>query len=231
MKVGVLLSGCGVYDGSEIQETAFTLLALARLKVEAVCLAPDAEQLHAVNHLNGEEMPQNRNMLVEAARIARGAIKSVADASSSELDALAIPGGFGAAKNLTGWASSGPDGDILPEVKKLIKDMVEAGKPIAAMCMAPVVVAKALEGSGRKAKLTVGTTAAPSPYDIGAISAGLSKTGAEPVMCGVDGIVTDEANKIVTSPCYMMEATVDQVHDGVEKACKKLIELARAGRK
>ena len=225
MKVGVLLSGCGVYDGAEIQESVFTLLALAKRKVDVVIMAPDIEKHHVINHTSGDEMQENRNVLVESARIARGNIKSLDEVSASDLDAMAIPGGFGAAKNFTKWAFSGPDGDILLNVKKIILDMVQAGKPVAAMCMAPVVVAKALEGSGRKAKLTVGTTEAPSPYEIGAISEGMAKIGANPQMCGVNGIVVDEANKIVTSPCYMMEASIIQIHDGIDKTCAKLLEM------
>jgi len=225
MKVGVLLSGCGVYDGAEIQESVFTLLALAKRKADVVIMAPDIEKHHIINHTSGDEMQEKRNVLIESARIARGNIKSLDEVSASDLDALAMPGGFGAAKNFTKWAFSGPDGDILPNVKKIVLDMIHAGKPVAAMCMAPVVVAKALEGSGRKAKLTVGTTEAASPYEIGAISEGMAKIGTDPQMCGVEGIVVDEANKIVTSPCYMMEASIIQIHDGIDKTCAKLLEM------
>lgn len=225
-KIGVILSGCGVYDGSEIHEATLTLLALDRAGVEYICMAPNVEQHHVVNHITGDEMDEKRNVLVESARIARGEIKDIAHVKVADIDGLAIPGGFGAAKNLTKWAFSGPEGDINPEVKRLINETVEAGKPIAAMCMGPTVVAKALEGSSTTAHLTVGTTEASSPYDIAAVSGGMEQAGAIAEMRTVDNIAIDEANKIVTAPCYMMEASISEINEGIEKAVKQLVEWA-----
>ncbi|ALG67051.1 isoprenoid biosynthesis glyoxalase ElbB [Beggiatoa leptomitoformis] len=227
MKIGVLLSGCGVYDGSEIHEAVLTLLALDRLGVTVQCIAPDSEQYHVINHLNGAEMVEKRNVLVEAARIARGHIQALQLVNSTDLDGLILAGGFGAAKNLSQWAFAGADGHVLPAVQQLIVEMVQAKKPIAALCIAPVVVAKALQGSGITTTLTVGTTEASSPYDIAGISAGLNSAGAEAVMMTVDGIVIDKVNKIITSPCYMMEASIAQVFIGIEKTCKALVEMIR----
>ncbi|GIV33804.1 MAG: glyoxalase [Chitinophagales bacterium] len=223
-KVAVLLSGCGVYDGSEIHEAVLTLLSLDEAGAEYQCIAPDIEQHHVVNHLTGEEMAEKRNVLVEAARIARGNIKPLHMVKADDYDALIMPGGFGSAKNLTGWAFSGPDGEIHPEVKRFIQDMVKTHKPVVALCMSPVVIAKALEGSGIQARLTVGTTAQKSPYDIAAVSSGLNKTGAVAEMAAVDEIVVDEKNKIITTPCYMMEAGIRQIYDGIRKAVSRLME-------
>ena len=147
MKIGVLLSGCGVYDGAEIQEAVLTLLAIEEIDAEAICISIDKEQYHVVNHLNGQEMDESRNMLIESARIARGNIQDINNIDPADIDALVIPGGFGSAKNFTKWAFSGPEGDILPEVKLLLVNMINIGKPIAALCVSPVVMAKALEGS------------------------------------------------------------------------------------
>jgi len=226
MKIGVLLSGNGVFDGSEIQEAVFTLLAIDENKAEALCFAPDIVHHHVLNHMTGEEMNETRNVLVESARIARGDIKDLKGISADDLDALVIPGGFGAAKNLTKWAFRGPDGEILPDVKRIINEMVLSSKPVCGLCMGPTVIAKALEGSDIKAVLTVGTTAAPSPYEIDAISAGMEKTGATAVMKDVSEIMVDEANKIVTAPCYMMEATISQIRDNVKMAVDKTIQMA-----
>jgi enhancing lycopene biosynthesis protein 2 len=225
MKIGVLLSGNGVFDGSEIQEAVFTLLAIDENKAEAVCFAPDIDHHHVLNHMTGEEMKETRNVLVESARIARGDIKDLKGVSAADLDALVIPGGFGAAKNLTKWAFQGPDGDILPDVKRIINEMVLSSKPVCGLCMGPTVIAKALEGSGIKAVLTVGTTEAPSPYEIDAISAGMEKTGATAVMKDVSEIMVDDANKIITAPCYMMEATISQIRDNVKMAVDKTIQM------
>lgn len=224
-KIGVILSGCGVYDGSEIHEAVFTLLSIDEYGAEAVCFAPDMEQHHVINHLTGEEMPEKRNVLVEAARIARGDIQPLSRFNASELDGLVIPGGFGAAKNLTTWAFSGPDGEIHPEVKAAIVAMVAAGKPVAGLCMGPTVIAKALENSDIKAVLTVGSTSAPSPYDIAAISAGMEKAGAIAEQHTVSEIAVDQEYKIITAPCYMMEASISQVRDNIRQAVDKLFDF------
>ncbi len=225
MKIGVLLSGNGVFDGSEIQEAVFSLLAIDENNADAVCFAPNIDQHHVLNHITGDEMNESRNVLVESARIARGNIQDLKEISSDNIDALVLPGGFGAAKNLTKWAFEGPDGDIQPDVKRIILEMVHHRKPVCGLCMGPTVIAKALEGSGVKANLTVGTTEAPSPYEIDAISAGMEKTGATAIMKEVTEIMVDESNKIVTAPCYMMEATVSQIRNNIKMAIDKTIQL------
>lgn len=227
MKIGVLLSGCGVYDGSEIHEAVCTLLAIARVGGEAICIAPDVAQRHVIDHTKGVEAPETRNVLVESARIARGAIRSLSEVTAADFDGLALPGGFGVAKNLCSWAFDGPGGTINPEVQRIILEMVRAGKPIAALCMAPAVVALALKGSEFHPKLTVGTTDAPSPYPIADITEGLKATGAQGVYCGVDAIVVDEALKIISSPCYMMEVGILEVQAGAERAIERLARFVR----
>jgi len=225
MKIGVIFSGSGVFDGTEIHEGVFTLLSIKKVGAEAICFAPDVEQHHVVNHITGEEMNESRNVLVESARIARGEIQSLDTFDASQLDALVLPGGFGAAKNLTKWAFSGPDGEINAQVKNAIVSMVTAGKPIAGLCMGPTVIAKALEGSGISATLTVGTTETESPYEIDAISQGMEKAGAQVVMKSVEEISVDTENKIVTAPCYMMEADILQVRNNIQKAVEALVKL------
>ncbi|MGH1334643.1 MAG: isoprenoid biosynthesis glyoxalase ElbB [Aureispira sp.] len=225
MKIAVLLAGSGVYDGSEIHEAVFTLLALEEFGVEAVCIAPNEPQHHVVNHLTGEEMEEERNVLVEAARIARGAVHDLATIQVDDFDGLVIPGGFGAAKNLNKWALEGPAGAIKPAVQQLIIDFVKAGKPLAGLCMGPTVIAKALQGAGIFASLTVGTTEAPSPYDIEGISQGMGDIGAMITMATVEEVIVDYTNKIVTAPCYMMEATILQVRENIAMAIGELIAL------
>lgn len=224
-KIGVLLHGSGVFDGSEIHESVFTLLAIAEAGAEAVCFAPNVNQHHVLNHTTGEEMPEIRNVLVESARIARGNIKDIVDIQASELDGLVMPGGFGTAKNITKWAFEGPDGPILESVKNLIVELVAQGKPIAGLCMSPTTIAKALEGTAYHAHLTVGTTNEASPYEIAAISAGMESIGQVAEMASVREIVVDEKLKIVTAPCYMMEANIVEVRDNIKRAVDALIAL------
>jgi enhancing lycopene biosynthesis protein 2 len=226
MKIGVLLSGCGVYDGAEIQEAVFTLLAIDEIGAEAVCISIDKPQHHVVNHITGEAMPEVRNMLIESARIARGSILSINDVQPGDLDALVIPGGFGSAKNFTDWAFNGPDGTILPEVKLLLVNLFNIGKPIAALCVSPVVLAKALEGSAIQAEVTIGSTRDASPYDIESFSEGLRKTGLKTSMKNTREIQVDSANKIVTAPCYMMDATISEVRKNIRAAIEALRDLA-----
>lgn len=225
MKIGVLLSGNGVFDGSEIQEAVFTLLAIDRRGGEIVAMAPSIDQHHVLNHLTGDEMDETRNVLVESARIARGNIRDLSTVTAADIDALAIPGGFGAAKNLTKWAFSGPNGDIDPQVKCIIQEMWKAGKPIAGMCMGPTVIAKALAGLNAHEHLTVGSTEEPSPYDIAAISAGMNAAGAVSEMKTIQEILVDEKNKIVTAPCYMMDATITEVYMNIEETIEALFDM------
>jgi len=224
MKFGILLSGCGVYDGAEIQEAVLAMLAVKEIGADYVCIGIDSPQHHVINHTNGSEMNESRNMLIEGARIARGNILNINDVEPADIDALIIPGGFGSAKNLTKWAFEGPDGAILPEVKLLIVNLVNIGKPIAALCVSPIVIAKALEGSVHSS-LTLGTDQEASPYDIKAFNAGLEKTGVEAVMKSVREILIDEKNKIVTAPCYMMETDILEVRKNIRLAVEAVRDL------
>lgn len=222
IKVAVLLSGAGVYDGSELQESVLTLLSLSQRGIAYQCTAPNIEQHHVVNHTNGEEMDEKRNVLIESARIARGNIVPVAELDSNDYDALVIPGGFGAAKNLSKWAFKGPDGEVENSVKNCIQSFYEKKKPIVAMCMGPTTVAKALSPMTNGEVLTVGTTEEKSPYDIKGISEGIESLGAKVEMKTVEEVTVDSINKIISTPCYMMEAEVHQIYTGIEKAIDEL---------
>lgn len=226
MNFGILLSGSGVYDGAEIQEAVLSMLAVSESGDTYTCIGVNTDQFHVINHLTGEPMNESRNMLVEAARIARGNIISIQDVQPADLDGLIIPGGFGSAKNFTKWAFEGPEGSILPEVKLLLVNLVNIGKPIAALCVSPVVLAKALEGSDIHPSLTLGTTSESSPYDIEAFSQGLEKTGATAAYKTVKEIHVDPTNKIITAPCYMMDANISDVWKNIHMAVSELKKMA-----
>jgi enhancing lycopene biosynthesis protein 2 len=216
-KVGVILSGCGVYDGSEIHEAVITLLALDRRDVDVVVCAPDVDQMHVVNHLTGQAaVGERRNVLVESARIARGAIRDVAGVSAKELDALMLPGGFGAAKNLCDFAVRGPACEVHPEVERLVREVHEAGKPIAAICIAPAVLAKVL--GDEHPELTIGTDAETA--------GALEKLGVRHVECPVTERVVDRERKLITSPAYMLATRISEVEAGVEKTVDELLAMA-----
>ena len=214
-KVGVLLSGCGVFDGSEIHEAVLTLLYLDQQGAETICLAPDIPQAHVLNHITQQEMNETRNVLVESARIARGAIRNIKDIKADDIDALILPGGFGAAKNLSDFAFKGPGGEVNPDVKKLLGDMIKAGKPVGALCIAPATVAMALKEF--KPELTIGS-------DEGTIGA-LNALGVKHTICGVDEIAVDAKNNIVTTPAYMLGPGIKDVAQGIEKVVKQIMSM------
>jgi len=214
-KVGVLLSGCGVFDGAEIHEAVLTLLTLDRAGAEIICMAPDIDQLHVVNHITQEVTGEKRNVLVESARIARGEIRNLKDVSASDLDALIMPGGLGAAKNLSDFAIKGTDASVHPEVKRILQEMVSIGKPIGAICIAPATLTKAL--SDKKPEVTIGN----DQQTASAIEAmgGTHKT------CTVDMIHIDQKNKIVTTPAYMLGPGVKDVAVGIEKLVNQIMSM------
>ncbi|KGO32934.1 MAG: isoprenoid biosynthesis glyoxalase ElbB [Desulfoprunum sp.] len=215
-KVGVLLSGCGVFDGAEIHEAVLTLLYLDQQGAKAVCMAPDIDQAHVVNHLTNAEMAETRNVLVESARICRGEIRNLAEVTADDIDALIVPGGFGAAKNLSEFASKGPAGAVNSQVQRILEELIEAGKPIGALCIAPATVGMALKEKGPL--MTVGK-------DENVIGA-LTTIGVKHRLCAVDDITVDEAHKIVTTPAYMIGPGIRDVSMGIEKLVKKVLALA-----
>jgi enhancing lycopene biosynthesis protein 2 len=223
MKIGVLLSGCGVYDGAEIQEAVLTLLEIERMGAEAICIGINDMQYHVVNHLTGEIQNQQRNMLDEAARIARGNIVNIDQIVPADIDALVIPGGFGSAKNLSNWAFNGPDGSLRSDVKLLLVNLYNVGKPIVALCVSPILLALALPNL--ELKLTMGHTTDPSPYQIQEFNDGIASLGASPTNVQLGEALVDFQNRIITAPCYMMDATILQIQENIHNALKALREL------
>lgn len=214
-KIAVVLSGCGVFDGAEIHEATLTLFAIASNGAEYEIFAPDVDQHHVVNHLTGDEMKETRNVLVEAARIARGKIKPLSAFQAADFDGLIFPGGFGVAKNLSDWAFKGPDSSLLPEVSNAINAMVESGKPVGALCISPVLLAKTLDG----ARITIGSDADTA--------AAVQSAGAEHVETTHGEVVVDEKYNIVTTPCYMLDATIVQIADGADNVVKAMLRLMK----
>jgi len=213
MKFAVVLSGSGVYDGTEIHEATLTMLAINKLKSSYQCFAPDVDQHHVINHITGDEMQENRNVLVESARIARGKIKPLSEFKAVDYDALIFPGGFGAAKNLSTLAFKGADCSVNTDVEKAVIDMVEHKKPIGALCIAPAVIARILKG----ANVTIGNDEAT----IGTIET----MGGKHQVKGHGEVTIDENYKLVTTPCYMLDASISQIAEGAENVVKTIIEL------
>ena len=217
-KVGVLLAGCGVMDGSEIHEATLTLYFLDKMGAETICMAPDKEQADVVDHKAGAPAAEKRNVLVEAARIARGKIRDLKSVKADELDALIIPGGFGAAKNLCTFAGEGAECKVDEGVAGLLRSMHAQKKPIGALCIAPAVLAR-LFGPDHHVELTIGT-------DRGTAAA-LESMGARHRQASVSEIVVDEKNRVVTTPCYMTARGIAEVGAGAEKVVARILEMAR----
>jgi len=212
-KIAIVLSGCGVYDGAEIHEAVLTMLAASKMGILYQMYAPDVDQMHVINHANGEVMDQKRNVLVESARIARGNVKPLTDYKADKYDALVFPGGFGVAKNLCSFALEGVEMTVLPEIERVVSETRRLDKPIGALCISPVLLAKLIPG----AKLTIGQDQATADA--------IKTFGGEHIATDNTGIAVDEKNKLVTTPCYMLESNVYQVAQGAENLMKALVEM------
>jgi len=222
-KIAVILSGCGVYDGTEVHEASAALAALSRAGAEVAMFAPDKDQAHVVDHTKGAEMEQTRNVLLESARIARGAVKPLSELTADDADAALFPGGFGAAKNLSDFGFKGADMTVDPEVSRIISSFHAAGKPLALCCIAPILAAKVLGDSGPT--LTLGNCGSEEnwPYQ-GAIEAAKS-FGANMELKEVEEVCVDAENKIVTTPAFMYNGQFHQIQDGVSDMVKELLKM------
>lgn len=215
-KVAVILSGCGYLDGSEINESVLTLLALAKSGAEAHCVAPNIAQKHVVDHSTGEANEDgDRNVFTEAARIARGAIRPLDDIRATDFDAFIYVGGYGAAKNLSSFAFDGPDYDIDPGVNDLIQAAHAKGIPQGFMCIAPVLAAQAL--GKQKVLLTIGND--------DAIAGALEAKGAQHQKCPVDTIIVDQGNRVVSTPAYLLAQSITEAEAGINRLVATVLQL------
>lgn len=215
-KVGVVLSGCGFLDGSEIHESVLTMLALDELGVEVTCMAPRGA--HAVvDHATGQPTDGGRDMWVESARIARGRIRDLASVRATELDALVLPGGYGAAKNLCDFAAKGAGASAHAEVARLLREVHALHKPIGAWCIAPALLATVF-GRTARPTLTIGDDAGTAQV--------LTAMGARHENCAVTACVVDRQQRFVTTPAYMFEARIGDIAKGIRAACREVVRLA-----
>lgn len=215
-KVAVILSGCGVYDGSEIHEAVITLVQLDRCHAQVQCFAPDTPQTQVINHLTGEAVKENRNVLIEAARIARGDIKPLSALRVEDFDALVMPGGFGAAKNLCDFALQGTQFQVRPDVLSAAQAFANAQKPVGLICIAPVMAVK-IYGEG------VVCTLGQSECDA---ARAVQSLGAVVQTCAADDFVEDSARKLLTTPAYMVAQSLREAASGIEKMITRLVAIA-----
>ncbi|GAA3943683.1 isoprenoid biosynthesis glyoxalase ElbB [Litoribacillus peritrichatus] len=215
-KVAVLLSGCGVYDGSEIYEAVLTLLRLDQSGAEYQCIAPNDEMMHVINHATGEEMSESRNMLVEAARLARGNVQDLAEAKQESFDALILPGGFGAAKNLCDFAVKGSEMSVRPDVLSFVRSFHQAEKPVGLMCIAPVMMPVIF---GKGVKCTIGTD--PDVADE------IRTMGGDHQDRGVDDVCIDPVNKLVSTPAYMLATGMHEASKGIFTLVDEILSMIK----
>ncbi len=212
-KFAVVLAGCGVYDGAEIHESVLTLLAIERNGASYDCFAPDMDQMHVVDHTSGEATDETRNVLKESARIARGNIKPLSEYKAADYDAIVFPGGFGVAKNLCTFAVDGPDCTVNPDVEAAILDTRKADKPIAALCIAPALMAKVLN----KATVTIGNNAE--------VAEAITAMGGTHQVRTHGQVTIDESNRLITTPCYMLDASISQIAEGADAVVKTVLSI------
>ncbi len=214
-----VLSGCGFLDGAEIHESVCTLLALDQARAQALCCAPNVAQMHVVDHTRRESAPgESRNVLTESARIARGEIQDIATVKAADIDAVIFPGGFGAAKNLCTFAIDGSACTVNPEVERLIGEMLDAGKPIGAICIAPALLARVVGQRDVHPKLTIGSDAETA--------AAIETMGATHFDCPAREHVVDEKHRIVSTPAYMLGKGPAEVFEGIRKLVNDVLRLA-----
>jgi enhancing lycopene biosynthesis protein 2 len=215
-RIGVVLSGCGVFDGSEIHEAVLTLYFLDCCGAEAVCMAPDIDQYHVVDHLAGQPVQESRRVLVESARIARGKICPLESVVAADLDGIILPGGFGAAKNLSDLALGGATTTVYPPLVQLLTTLHRERKPIGAICIAPAVVAQAFAGQG--ITLTIGNDAQTAE--------GIRQAGHAHQESRVDEIVVDETHRVITTSAYMCATGIREAASGIERLVSAVVERA-----
>uniref|UniRef100_UPI00398EC4E6 glutamine amidotransferase-like class 1 domain-containing protein 3, mitochondrial n=1 Tax=Pristiophorus japonicus TaxID=55135 RepID=UPI00398EC4E6 len=221
-RVAVVLSGCGVFDGTEIHEASAILVHLSRGGAEAKMYAPNIPQMHVVDHVKGEPSEESRNVLVESARIARGRILDLEGLYARDHDAIIIPGGFGAAKNLSNFAVDGKDCHVIPDIERVITEFHRAQKPIGLCCIAPVLAAKVLPG----VEVTVGHEEEEGgkwPY--AGTAAAICAMGAKHMVSEVDRAHVDSENKIVTTPAFMCETKLHHIFDGIGEMVQRVLKL------
>ena len=212
-KFAIVLAGCGVFDGAEIHEATLTMLAIKEQGAEYEVFAPDIPQHHVINHLTGKEMKESRNVLIEAARIARGEIKNLEEFYASDFDALIFPGGFGAAKNFSTVAFKGADAEVNPIVEKAVKSMLSAKKPIGALCISPAFIAKIIGD----VKVTIGQDEETAKV--------IEAMGGTHIYTDHGDVVVDDDKLVFTTPCYMLEADIVQIWDGAYNIVEAMLKF------
>lgn len=213
-KIAIVLSGCGVFDGAEIQEAVLTLLYVSKAGASYQCFAPNVPQMHTLNHMTGEEMDEQRNVLVEASRISRGDIKPIDELKVEDFDAIILPGGFGAAKNLSNFATAGADCKVEPSTLSALKAFAQAAKPAGYICIAPAMIPLVY---GKKAKGTIGNDKDTAQA--------ITQMGGEHVQCAVNDIVIDHDHKLVSTPAYMLAESIMDADAGIQKLVSEVIKM------
>ena len=212
-KFAVVLAGSGVFDGAEIHEATLTLYAIMKNGATYEIFAPDIPQHHVINHVTGEEMNETRNVLIESARIARGAIKDLKEYKEGDFDGLIFPGGFGVAKNLSSVAFHGADAHVNEDVARAVKETNAAGKAIGALCIAPAMIAKILDD----ATVTIG-------QDPGTIEA-IEKMGGTHINTTHGDVVYDDRLNLFSTPCYMLDANIIQIGEGADNIISAMLKV------
>jgi enhancing lycopene biosynthesis protein 2 len=215
-KIAVILAGCGYLDGAEVRESVLSLLALDRQGAQYECFAPNIDQYHVINHLNGEEVSEKRNVLIESARIARGQIRDLEELDPRDFDAFCFPGGFGVAKNLSDFALKGADATVEATTKQAFLKIRELAKPVALACISPAALAPLLKD--QNVTVTIGKDATTSEA--------IESMGLKHQICDTDKCVVDRQNKIVSTPAYMDGgASISQVASGIEDCISNLLSM------
>jgi enhancing lycopene biosynthesis protein 2 len=221
-RVGVVLSGCGAQDGSEVNEAVLSLYWIERAGGRAICMAPDVVQGRVVDHLTGAPDAQAapRRAMAEAARIARGRVLDIAQVKDTDLDALVFPGGAGVTTVLSNYAEKGVVCEVHPEVTRLLKAMLARRRPMGFICVAPILAARVL-GPPAGVRITFGSKACEEAKHAAVM-------GADVRPCPPREILVDQKNRVVSTAAYMHEdASLSEVGFSIERLVRQVVAFAR----
>lgn len=197
-KCALILAGCGAKDGAEITESVSLMIAFDQAHFHVQAFAPNRSFHHVIDHAADQIVEsENRNMLVESARIARGNVLPLQELAEDDYDVICFAGGFGVAKNFCNFASEGKNAVLENDVKDILFRFIRAHKIVSALCISPILLALAAKELQLKdAKITLG--------DGSSEAAEIVQTwGITHEPKKVHEASIDKVNRFVTAPAYM----------------------------
>jgi enhancing lycopene biosynthesis protein 2 len=220
--VGVLLSGLGHGDGSDVQETVLTTLYLQQAAADATFIAPGGAQLDVIDHHATKKVDERRDILIESSRATRKKILPLDQIDPAQLNALIIPGGLGAVKNLCDFFSAGENCRVHEGVRHLVGILVRRKRAIGVLSHGAVLLARILQNrQGITPTLTVGNDAEMAGH--------IQAMGGINVPTKADEALIDEQNRLVSAAGLISGGDLAVAARGIENLVRGVLELVHRG--